>query len=145
MKKLLLAVVVLALAACTVAQQQTASDAVTKAKTQIANACLVVQPTLVDIQASMAAAPDAQKAIVAMVVTDNAKICAGASSVDAASAQSLVNSVIPEVIAGLALLPIDPATKMTIQIALGAASVALSNFLVVYGQPVAAPAVAASA
>lgn len=145
MKKLILAALVVALAACTTAQQQTASDAVAKAKVQIANACLVVQPTLVDIQASMAAAPDAQKVVIAMVVADNAKICAGASGIDAASAQNLVNSVIPEVVSGLALLPLDPATKMTIQIALGAASVALSNFLVVYGQPVAAPAVAASA
>jgi hypothetical protein len=34
---------------------------------------------------------------------------------------------------------------MTIQIALGAAAAALSNFLVVYGQPVTTPAVAASA
>jgi hypothetical protein len=140
MKKILVvlfALLTFALGACTTAQQQTVAEAAAKAKTQIANACLVVQPTLVNIQASMAAAPDDQKTLIAAVVAGNAKICSGASVIDTASAQSLVNSVIPETISALALLPIDPAAKMTIQIALGAASVALSNFIVVYGQPVA--------
>jgi hypothetical protein len=145
MKKLFLAALVVALSACTAVQQQTASDAVTKAKAQIANACLVVQPTLVNLQAGLIAAPAAQQALIATVVSDNAAFCAAASNVSAASAQSIVNTTIPELIKALALLPIPDADKLTIQIALGAASVALSNFLVVYGQPVAAPAVAASA
>jgi hypothetical protein len=145
MKKLFLAALVVALAACTTVQQQTASGALAKAKTQIANACLVVQPTLVNLQAGLIAAPAAQQELIATVVLDNAAFCAAASNVSAASAQSIVNTTIPELIKALALLPIPDADKLTIQIALGAASVALSNFLVVYGQPVAAPAVAASA
>ncbi|WP_250519506.1 hypothetical protein [Caballeronia sp. NCTM1] len=145
MKKFLVALVVLALAACTTAQQQTAADAIAKAKVQIANACLVVQPTLVNLQAGLSASPAAQQALIATVVSDNAAFCAAASNVSAASAQSIISTTIPELIKAIALLPIPDADKLTIQIALGAASVALSNFLAVYGQPAAAPASAASA
>jgi hypothetical protein len=126
--------VLVVFAGCTVQQQTTVAHALTNAKGQIANACAVVQPTLVDLQASLAVPNDT----VTKVVSANAAFCAAAANVDPVSAQALINSTIPQLIAGVSALPIAQADKTTIQIALGAASVALSNFLLVYGQQPAA-------
>ena len=115
--------------ACTTQQQQDASKLLTQAKMQIANACSVVQPTLVDVAAAY---PTDAK--VAQVVAANGAFCSGVSSVDQTNAQTIINTTIPQLISAISALPITADKKATIQIALGAASVALSNFLIVYGQ-----------
>lgn len=140
MKKILLAIVVLALAACTTQQQTNVTQAALKAKAQISNACTVVQPTLVDIQAGVGTQDAIAAATIQQIVAQNGKFCAAVTNLDATSAQSLINTTIPGIIQLVSTLPIDPVKKTTIQIALGAASIALSNFLVVYGQQPATPA-----
>lgn len=135
MKKTLLIAVVAMLAACTTAQQQSASTLLTHAKAQIANACAVVQPTLLNL-----AAAQPGDASIAGVVKANGEFCAGIASVDQTNAQTIINTTIPQLIAGVSSLPMDAGMKTTIQLALGTASIALSNFLMVYGQQVAAPA-----
>lgn len=127
------------LAACTTVQQQDASKMLANAKTQIANACAVVQPTLVDVAAAYPT-----DASVSAVVKANGAFCAGAASVDQTNAQTIINTTIPQLISAISALPIDAEKKTTIQIALGAASVALSNFLMVYGQQASAPVGASS-
>jgi hypothetical protein len=127
------------LAACTTVQQQDASKLLANAKTQIASACAVVQPTLVDIAAAYPT-----DASVSAVVKANGAFCAGAASVDQTNAQTIINTTIPQLISAISALPIDAEKKTTIQIALGAASVALSNFLMVYGQQASAPVGASS-
>lgn len=118
------------LGGCTAAQQQTAETLAANAKTQVSNACSVVQPVLLNLSAS--APGDAN---LALLSADNGKLCAAVTALDATSVQSLINTVIPQAIGLAALLPIDAATQTSIQIALGAASLALSNWLIVYGQP----------
>lgn len=128
-----------AMTACTSVQQQDASKLLTQAKAQIANACAVVQPTLVNVQAAYP-----NDAIVAEVVSANGAFCSGIASVDQTNAQTIINTVIPKLIGAISALPLPAADKTTAQIALGAASVALSNFLVVYGQQASAPVGASS-
>lgn len=131
---------VFVIAACTTTQQQNATQLLTQAKQQIANACAVVQPTLVNVAAAY---PGNEQVIGAVAI--NGEFCAGVASVDQTNAQTIINSTIPKLISAISALPISQADKTTVQIALGAASVALSNFLIVYGQqPKAAPAVGAS-
>lgn len=125
--------------ACTTTQQQDASKLLTQAKLQIANACSVVQPTLVNVQAAYP-----NDATVASVVAANGAFCSGVASVDQTNAQTIINTTIPKLISAISALPIPAADKTTVQIALGAASVALSNFLIVYGQQASAPVGASS-
>ncbi|UIY58085.1 hypothetical protein [Burkholderia cepacia] len=132
MKKLLAISALVALTACTAAQQQNAATLAANAQKQVNNACLVVQPTLADLSASMPG-----DANLANLTAANAKICTAVASLNVANAKSLIDTVIPQALGLVSLLPIDPATQMTIRIALGAASLALSNWLIVYGQPAA--------
>jgi hypothetical protein len=129
------------LAGCTAAQQQSIDALAANAKSQVSQACTIVQPVLLNLSAS--APGDANLALLA---ADNGKLCAAVTALDPTSVQSLVNTVIPQAIGLAALLPIDAATQTTVKIALGAASLALSNWLLVYGQPAATatPAPAAS-
>lgn len=123
-------------AGCTTAQQQKLSDLAAIAKVQVAQACAVVQPTLLDMSASLPADTNLKQ-----LAADNGQICAAAQALDVASAQSLVNTLIPQAIGLVGMLPIDPAAQASIRLALGAASIALSNWLVIYGTPAAtAPA-----
>ncbi len=140
MKRIMLLVaglVVLALSAgCTVAQQQNLATLAANAKTQVKNACGIVQPVLLDLSASVPG-----DANLAKLSDDNVKVCAAVAALDPTNVQSLVNTVIPEAIGLVSLMPIDPATQTTIRIAMGAASLALSNWLNVYGPAATAPAV----
>jgi hypothetical protein len=148
MKKLMLlaagivAPLFVVLAGCTTAQQQTFADLAANAKVQVAKACAVVQPTLLDLSASMPG-----DANLKLLAADNGRLCAAAASLDASSAQGLVDTVIPQAIGLVGLLPVDPATQGAIRLALGGASIALSNWLAVYGAPssTAAPGPAAPA
>jgi len=139
-KQLIAILCILVLGACTSAQQQTVEQAAAKAKTQLSNACLVVQPPLVDLAASLP-----NDANLALLVKDNAAICAAVNNLDPSNVQNLINTIIPSAIAVVNLIPMDPGTATAVKLALGAASLALSNFLIVYGQqPSTAPAVPAS-
>jgi hypothetical protein len=145
MKKLMLlaagivASLFVVLAGCTTAQQQTFADLAANAKVQVAKACAVVQPTLLDLSASMPADVNLK-----LLATDNGRLCAAAASLDASSAQDLVDTVIPQAIGLVGLLPVDPATQGAIRLALGGASIALSNWLAVYSAAAPGPAAPAS-
>ena len=145
MKKLMLlaagivASVLIVAAGCTTAQQQKLADLAETAKVQVAQACAVVQPTLLDLSASLPADANLKQ-----LAADNGQICSTAQALDATSAKSLVNTLIPQAIGLVGMLPIDPAEQASIRLALGAASIALSNWLVVYGTPAATAPAAAS-
>lgn len=145
MKKLMplaagvVASVLIVAAGCTTAQQQKLADLAANAKAQVAQACAVVQPTLLDLSASLP-----NDANLKQLAADNGEICAAAKALDPTSAQSLVNTLIPQAIGLVGMLPIDPAAQASIRLALGAASIALSNWLAVYGTPMATPPAAAS-
>lgn len=126
-------------AGCTSAQQQNLAQLAATAKVQVAQACAVVQPTLLDLSASLPA-----DANLTLLAEDNGKLCAAAAALDATNVQSLVNTVIPQAIGLVGLLPVDPGAQATIRLALGAASIALSNWLAVYGTPAATAPAAAS-
>ncbi|WP_175785373.1 hypothetical protein [Burkholderia ambifaria] len=131
--------VLIVAAGCTAVQQQKLEQLAATAKVQVAQACAIVQPTLLDLSASLSA-----DANLKLLAEDNGKLCAAAQSLDATSAQSLVSTLIPQAIGLVGLLPVDPGTQMTIRLALGAASIALSNWLVVYGAPATTAPAAAS-
>jgi hypothetical protein len=141
MKRTLLTVAALAaflalVAGCTTAQQANAEKLAANAQTQIKNACLVVQPVLTDLSASIPTDPNLK-----LLATDNAQFCAAAATLDPTSVPALINTTVPAMINLVGLLPIDPATKVSITLGLGVASTALSDFLMVYGQQTAtAPA-----
>jgi hypothetical protein len=97
-----------------------------------------VQPTLLDLSASIPGDPN-----LALLAQDNGKLCAAVATLDPSNVESLVNTVIPQAIGLVSLLPIDSGTQATIRLALAAASIALSNWLAVYGQPTVAPTVPA--
>lgn len=120
---------------CSTAQQANAQKLAMNAQLQIKNACMVVQPVLVDLSASIPTDPNLK-----MLVTDNAQFCAAAATLDPTSVPALINTTVPAMINLVGLLPIDPATKVTITLGLGISSTALSDFLMVYGQQTATPA-----
>ncbi|MCW3641758.1 hypothetical protein K6Y74_00805 [Burkholderia cenocepacia] len=124
----IVASVLIVAAGCTTAQQQKLEQLAATAKVQVAQACAVVQPTLLDLSASLPA-----DANLKLLADDNGKLCAAAAALDATNVQSLVNTVIPQAIGLVGLLPVDPGAQATIRLALGAASIALSNWLAVYG------------
>lgn len=127
MKKVLL-VLALALAACTTAPSQVDQTTMAaNAKTQITNACLVIQPTLLSVQA---AKPDDVN--LAAFTKSNGEFCATVNNLDYTSAYTLVNTLLPQMLAMVSSLPVDEATKTNIRIALAASSVAISQYLMVY-------------
>lgn len=135
----LAAAALVGLGACTTAQQTNVQAAAKNAQLKVEQACTVVQPTLVDLSASMPNDVNLQ-----LLVKDNAAFCAAVTNLDASTVSALVNTTVPSMITLVGLLPIDPATRTAIDLGLGAASVALSQFLMVYGQQ-PAPASGASA
>ena len=137
MKRLLLLIAVL-LAACSSTPTAPNLDTLAaNAKIQITQACAVVQPTLVDLNASIPNDPNLKTA-----VQLNGQFCNSVQTLDVVNAQTMINTMIPGLITAVGLLPVDPATQVSIKIALGAASIALSNWLLVYGQqPNALPTV----
>lgn len=130
-RALLLAVGVCALVstvACTTAAQQNVATLAALAQSNVEKACTVVQPVLLNLSASIPGDPNLK-----LLATDNGQLCAAVASLDATNVQGLINTVIPSAIALVSLLPIDTATANTIRLALGAASLALSNWLAVNG------------
>ena len=127
MKRLFL-LAVMALAACTTAPSQgDPTTTAANAKTQITNACLVVQPTLLSLTASM---PNDQN--LATFTKSNGEFCNSVNTLDYTSAETLVNTLIPQMLGLVSSLPVDDNTKTSIRIGLAASSVALSQYLIVY-------------
>lgn len=144
MKKLMLlaagfAASIAILAGCTSAQQQNLATLAAQAQTNVVKACAIVQPTLLDLSASIPGDPN-----LALLAQDNGKLCAAVATLDPSNVESLVNTVIPQAIGLVSLLPLDSGTQATIRLALTAASIALSNWLAVYGTPIATPPTPAS-
>lgn len=133
MKKLMLlaagaVLLALSVAGCTSTAQQNLATLAANAQSNVDKACTVVQPVLLNLSASIPG-----DANLKLLATDNGQLCAAVASLDPTNVQSLINTVIPNAIALVSLLPIDTATANAIRLALGAASLALSNWLAVNG------------
>jgi hypothetical protein len=127
------------LSGCSTAQQESATAAVAKLQTDVANGCLVVQPTL----ASIAVIDPA----VGAIATANSVFCAANAAINASSITTIVNTSIPATETAVNASTLIPAAQKPVIIgALTAFQVALSTALVVYNQAQpAATATAASA
>jgi outer membrane murein-binding lipoprotein Lpp len=135
MKKMLLAAGFAAfaiLAGCSTAQQADVAQKAQFLHAQVAKACSVVQPTLLSVKAMEVADP-AQEAVFATLADLNGKVCTAGAAVDPSSVSTLINTSIPAALQVVALVPMDPATKMGVQIGLIAFQTALSAALVQYG------------
>jgi outer membrane murein-binding lipoprotein Lpp len=137
MKRMLLTAAGLLLSVCFVAGCSTAqqADVAQKAQflhAQVAKACSVVQPTLLSVKAMEVADP-AQEAVFSTLADLNGKVCTAGAAVDPSSVSTLINTSIPAALQVVALVPMDPATKMGVQIGLIAFQTALSAALVQYG------------
>jgi hypothetical protein len=132
----------IAFAGCTWQAQQTIESLASTAQSKVLKACGLVQPALLDLSAIVPADPNLKK-----LTADNGKLCAAVVQLDATNVKSLVDTVIPQAIGLVSLLPLDTATATAIKLALGATSLALSNWLDVYGAPTqtGAPAAASGA
>jgi hypothetical protein len=132
-------VALLALGACSTAQQATASADLAKLQTTVVNGCMVVQPTLMAV-----AAVDPT---VAAAATANGLFCATAGAITVTSIQTLVSSGIPAIEKAVADSTLVPANQKPLVVAaLGLFQMTVSNALAVYGNASAAtPASAAPA
>jgi hypothetical protein len=145
MKKLMLlaagaVLCAISFAGCTPAQQVDVAALAASAKTKVTKACGVVQPALLDLTAMIPSDPN-----LALLAQDNGKLCAAVASLDPTNVQSLVDSVIPQALAVVSLLPLDTASQGAIRVALAAAQLALSNWLTANGSAASTVAAAASA
>lgn len=135
MKRMLLAAGFAALAilaGCSTAQQADVAQKAQFLQTQVTKACSVVQPTLLSIKAMEVADP-AQEAVFSTLADLNGKVCVAGAAVDPSSVSTLINTSIPAALQVVALVPMDPATKMGVQVGLIAFQTALSAALVQYG------------
>ena len=127
-----------ALGACSIAQQTSATAALAKLQTDVANGCLVVQPTLVAV-----AALDPSVNAVAVA---NGLVCATASSITVTSVQSLLSTGVPAIEKAVQASTLVPADQKPIVIAaLGVFQLTAGNALLVFNQSTAASSTAASA
>lgn len=137
MKKLMLlaaGVLLLAfsIAACTPAQQADVAALAADAQAKVTKGCNVMQPVLLDLTASIPGDPNLKT-----LADDNGKFCAAIATLDPTNVRDLIDTLIPQAIGLVALLPIDPLTQDAIRAALGAAQLALSTWLQAYGLPLA--------
>ena len=132
-------VALLALGACSTAQQATASADLAKLQTVVVNGCLVVQPTLMAV-----AAVDPT---VAAAATANGLFCATAGAITVTSIQTLVSSGIPAIEKAVTDSTLVPANQKPLVVAaLGLFQMTVANALAVYGNAVtSAPASAVPA
>ncbi|ARK96178.1 hypothetical protein [Burkholderia pseudomallei] len=135
MKKMLLAACLftpIAIAACTTAQQQTATTVATTFQTRVEQACAVVQPELNSLAALASDGNvllSSQAFVLTALATDNAAVCHTTADVDTASVQSLVNTSIPSAVAIVNDLPLDAQTRLAVQAGLIVFQTALSAAL----------------
>jgi hypothetical protein len=130
-------VATIAFAGCTSQAQQTIESIASNARGKALKACGLIQPALLDLSALVPADLNLK-----LLADDNGKLCTAVAQLDATNVKSLVDTIIPQAIGLVSLLPIDTASATAIKLALGAASLALSNWLDVYSAPTqtAAPA-----
>jgi hypothetical protein len=147
MKKLFAAVaaclVASVLTACASAPSQSAAQVAADIHTQVVKACAVIQPTMASLSAMQAQLPADVQADLGKAQPIVSAVCS-APAVQVASVQDLVNVAFPAAIKIVAASPMKDADKTTAEIALTAASVAVSAALAQYAPAVAAPASAAS-
>ncbi|NIF80124.1 hypothetical protein F3J20_22480 [Paraburkholderia sp. Cy-641] len=142
MKKLMLlaagiVLCAISFAGCTPAQQADVAFLAATAKAKVTKACGVVQPALLDLTAMIPADPN-----LALLTKDNGKLCDAVATLDPTNVQSLVDTIIPQALAAVSLLPLDGATQAAIRVALGAAQLALSNWLTAHGSSLSTVAAA---
>jgi hypothetical protein len=124
-------VALLALGACSTAQQTTASADLAKLQTVVVNGCMVVEPTLTAV-----AVVDP---VVATAATANGLFCATAGAITVTSVQTLVSSGIPAIEKAVTASTLIPAEqKPLVMAALGLFQMTVSNALAVYGNASAA-------
>jgi hypothetical protein len=124
-------VALLALGACSTAQQATASADLAKLQTVVVNGCMVVEPTLTAV-----AVVDP---VVGTAATANGLFCATAGAITVTSVQTLVSSGIPAIEKAVTASTLIPAEqKPLVMAALGLFQMTVSNALAVYGNASAA-------
>lgn len=137
MKRIAMVGLFLFLAACSTAQQQAATGNLAKLQQIVVNGCMVVQPTL---QAVAAVDP-----VVMAAATANGLACTAASSITPTSVQTIITTGLPAIEAAVTASTLIPSNdKPIIAAALGIFEMTLQNALMVFGQPIAAPAPASS-
>jgi len=132
------------LGACSTAQQQTATQLLTKLQADVVAGCQVIQPTLQSV-----AALDPS---ITAVATANGLFCTTASSVTVTSVQSLLATGIPAVDAAINASTLIPAANKPLLIAaIGIGKLTIQNALAAFNQasattsapvPASAPAAA---
>jgi hypothetical protein len=123
----------IAIAACSTAQQASASADLAKLQTTVTNGCMVVQPTLMAV-----AAVDP---VVSTAATANGLFCATAGAITVTSIQTLVSTGIPAIEQAVTQSTLVPANqKPLVMAALGVFQLTVTNALAVYGQASAATA-----
>lgn len=122
------AAVILALSACSTTQQANATNAAAKVQIAVAKACPIAK--------TVVSAVAGQPGISAKLQVDLTKAqaiittaCAGNGTLDTATAQSLVSTGIPAMIADVNATSMPDSTKATVNGALTAASVILQVLL----------------
>ena len=126
-KFLMVAGLLLAVAACTTAQQQTAQQNIAKAQQIIVEGCSIVQPTLASVQVLDPA--------IAPFVVANGAFCAAQATINVASIQTMVGTSIPAAIALVNSSTLIPANnKPGVIGGLTAFQIALSSALIVMQQ-----------
>jgi hypothetical protein len=139
MKKIMLlaAAGILALVSgCASTGSQSPAQVLANVQMQVTKACAVANPTLLSLQAMSSQMTVAQSADLAKASAIVAEVCsAKAPAIN--SVQDLVNVAVPAAIRIIAASPMNDADKTTAEIALTAASVAVSAALAEYAAPVA--------
>lgn len=113
-------------------------------KTQVVKACAVAMPTLASLEAMKPQMTADQAANLDKASGIVSQVCA-TTSLNIASVQDLVNVAVPAAIKVISASNLSDQDKMTAEIALTAASVAVSAALAQYAPAVAVPASSPSA
>lgn len=133
----------LALSACASAPADQA-QVLANVKTQVTKACLVATPTIASLEAMKPQMTVAQAADLDKAAGIVSQACSMAS-LNIASVQDLVNVAVPAAIKVISASNLSEQDKTTAEIALTAASVAVSAALAQYAPAVAVPASSPSA
>jgi hypothetical protein len=141
MKKIMLlaAGLVALVSGCATTGSQTPAEVLANIQVQVTKACAVANPTLLSLQAMSTQMTADQAADLVKASTIVTEVCsAKAPAIN--SVQDLVNVAVPAAIRIIAASPMKDADKTTAEIALTAASVAVSAALAQYAPAVAVPA-----
>jgi hypothetical protein len=136
---LLAAGLVALVAGCATTGSQTPAEVPANVQTQVTKACAVANPTLLSLQAMATQMTADQAADLVKASTIVTEVCS-AKAPEINSMQDLVNFAVPAAIRIISASPMKDADKTTAEIALTAASVAVSAALAQYSPAVAVPA-----